>query len=154
MGSIHLFRNLPEVKVFASGETIFKQGESAQVMYMVIEGDIDLMVGRVVVETAHPGSFIGEMALIDDSPRSASARANCECRVFPIDEARFNTLVQETPSFALDVMKALAQRLRRSNETLISEKLTPEKTTSRHAAPRRRAAMPATSAKRPTRRAR
>ena len=145
MGSIHLFRNLPEVKAFASGETIFKKGESAHVMYIVIEGDIDLMVGRVVVETAHAGSFIGEMALIDDAPRSASARANGDCRVYPIDEARFNTLVKETPSFALDVMKSLALRLRRTNE----------KMTSRHAAPpRRRADMPAKSAKRPTRRAR
>lgn len=144
MGSIHLFRNLPEIKVFASGEYIFRKGENAQVMYMVIEGDVDLVVGRVAVETAHPGSFIGEMALIDDAPRSASARAKGECRVFPIDEARFNTLVQETPSFALDVMKALALRLRRTNE----------KISSRHAAPRRRAAAPAKSAKRPTRRAR
>lgn len=144
MGSIHLFRNLPEIKVFASGEYIFRKGENAQVMYLVIEGDVDLVVGRVAVETAHPGSFIGEMALIDDAPRSASARAKGECRVFPIDEARFNTLVQETPSFALDVMKALALRLRRTNE----------KISSRHAAPRRRTAAPAKSAKRPTRRAR
>ncbi|MSQ52341.1 MAG: cyclic nucleotide-binding domain-containing protein [Betaproteobacteria bacterium] len=144
MGSIHLFRNMPEIQVYASGDIIFKKGESAEVMYMVIEGDVDLLVGRVVMETAHPGSFIGEMALIDDSPRSASARANGECRVFPIDEARFYKLVQETPSFALDVMKSLAKRLRRTNE----------KMTSRHAAPRRRAALPAKSAKRPTRRAR
>ena len=144
MGSIHLFRNLPDVKVYASGEYIFKKGESAHVMYMVIEGDIELVVGRVVVETAHAGSLIGEMALIDDAPRSASARAKGECRVFPIDEARFHTLVQETPSFALDVMKALALRLRRTNEKIAS----------RHAAPRRRAAAPAKSAKRPTRRAR
>jgi CRP/FNR family cyclic AMP-dependent transcriptional regulator len=144
MGSIHLFRNLPEVKVYPSGEYIFKKGEAAHVMYMVIEGDIELVVGRVVVETAHPGSFIGEMALIDDAPRSASARAKGECRVFPIDEARFHTLVQETPTFALDVMKALALRLRRTNE----------KITSRHAAPRRRVAAPAKTAKRATRRTR
>ena len=118
MGSIHLFRNLPEVKAYASGEYIFKKGEQGHQMYMVIEGDIELVVGRVVVETAHPGSFIGEMALIDDSARSASARAKGEVRVFPIDEERFQQLVRETPSFALDVMKALALRLRRTNEKI------------------------------------
>jgi len=144
MGSIHLFRDLPEIKIFAPGEYIFRKGETAHAMYMVIEGEIELVVGRVAVETALPGSFIGEMALIDDAPRSASARAKGECRVFPIDEARFNTLVQETPSFALDVMKALALRLRRTNEKIAS----------RHAAPRRHVASPAKSSKRPTRRLR
>lgn len=145
MGSIHLFRDLPEVKPYASGEYIFKKGETGEVMYMVIEGEIELVVGRVVVETAHPGAFIGEMALIDDSPRSASARAKGECRVFPINEERFNTLVQETPSFALDVMKALALRLRKTNEKIAA---------SRHATPRTRAAAPAKRAKRVTRRSR
>jgi CRP-like cAMP-binding protein len=53
------------------------------------------------------------MALIDDEPRSASARARSDCCVFPIDEARFQSLVQETPFFALQVMKTLARRLRK-----------------------------------------
>jgi len=144
MGSIHLFRDLPEVKAFAAGEYIFRKGEQGSMMYMIIEGDIELVVGRMVVETAHPGAFIGEMALIDDAARSASARAKGDARVFPIDEARFQSLVSDTPSFALDVMKALAIRLRHSNE----------KVASRHAAPiRRRAAAPA-PAKRKTRRTR
>ena len=115
MRSIHLFRNLPEVKAFESGDYIFRKGEPGNAMYMVIEGEIDLVVGREIVETAAPGSFIGEMALIDDAPRSASARAKGACRVFPIDNARFQVLVKETPTFALDVMKALALRLRRTN---------------------------------------
>ena len=144
MGSIHLFRDLPEVKAVAAGEYIFRKGEQGSTMYMIIEGDIELVVGRLVVETAHPGAFIGEMALIDDSARSASARAKGDARVFPIDEGRFQSLVKDTPSFALDVMKALALRLRRTNE----------KFASRHAAPiRRRAAAPA-PAKRKTRRTR
>jgi len=144
MGSIHLFRDLPEVKAFAAGEYIFRKGEPGSTMYMIIEGDIELVVGKLVVETAHPASFIGEMALIDDAPRSASARAKNDVRVFPIDESRFQALVQDTPSFALDVMKALALRLRRTNE----------KISSRHAAPaRRRVAAPA-AVKRKTRRIR
>jgi CRP-like cAMP-binding protein len=70
------------------------------------------LLGKTVVETAGQGSFIGEMALIDDEPRSASARARSDCRVFPIDEARFQSLVMETPFFALQLMKTLARRLR------------------------------------------
>jgi CRP/FNR family cyclic AMP-dependent transcriptional regulator len=82
-------------------------------MYLIIEGEVDLMLGDTVVETAGEGVFIGEMALIDDEPRSASARARSDCRVFPIDEARFQSLVKETPFFALQVMKTLARRLRK-----------------------------------------
>jgi CRP/FNR family transcriptional regulator, cyclic AMP receptor protein len=113
MGTAHLFRNAPEVIPVAAGAYIFRKGEPATAMYMIIEGEVDLLLGATVVETAGEGSFIGEMALIDAAPRSASARARTACRVFPIDEARFQTLVQRTPFFALQVMKTLADRLRR-----------------------------------------
>ena len=112
MGSLHLFRDQPDVIAVAAGDYIFRSGESSKLMYLVIEGDVDLMLGDTVVETAGEGAFIGEMALIDDGPRSASARARGECRVFPIDETRFQLLVKETPFFALQMMKTLARRLR------------------------------------------
>ncbi len=113
MATLHLFRNAPEVIAVAAGKYIFRTGEAAKVMYVIIEGEVDLMLGGTVVETAMEGAFIGEMALIEDAPRSASARARGDCRVFPIDEARFQSLVQETPFFALQVMKTLARRLRK-----------------------------------------
>jgi CRP/FNR family transcriptional regulator, cyclic AMP receptor protein len=112
MGTLHLFRNAPEVILVAAGEYIFRKGESAKVMYLIIEGEVDLMLGDTVIEAAKEGTFIGEMALIDEEPRSASARARSDCRVFPIDEARFQLLVKETPFFALQMMKTLARRLR------------------------------------------
>ena len=113
MASLHLFRNAPEVIAVAAGKYIFRIGEAAKVMYVIIEGEVELVLGDTVVETAGEGAFIGEMALIDDEPRSASARARGDCRVFPIDEARFQSLVKETPFFALQVMKTLARRLRK-----------------------------------------
>lgn len=112
MASLDLFRNAPEVIAVAAGEYIFRTGEAAKVMYLIIEGEVELLLGEMVVETAGQGSFIGEMALIDDEPRSASARARSDTRVFPIDEARFSLLVKETPFFALQLMKILARRLR------------------------------------------
>ena len=113
MATLHLFRNAPEVIAVTAGKYIFRKGEAAKVMYLIIEGEVDLMLGDTVVETAGEGVFIGEMALIDDEPRSASARARSDCRVFPIDEARFQSLVKETPFFALQVMKTLVRRLRK-----------------------------------------
>jgi CRP/FNR family transcriptional regulator, cyclic AMP receptor protein len=112
MATLHLFRNAPEVIAVAAGKYIFRKGEAAKVMYLIIEGEVDLLLGNTVVETAGEGAFIGEMALIEEDARSASARARSDCRVFPIDEARFHALVKETPFFALQVMKTLARRLR------------------------------------------
>ena len=96
----------------AAGKYIFRKGEAAKVMYLIIEGEVDLMLGDTVIEPATEGTFIGEMALIEEEPRSASARARSDCRVFPIDEARFQSLVRDTPFFALQMMKTLARRLR------------------------------------------
>ena len=121
MASLHLFRNAPEVVAVAAGDYVFRIGDVAKVMYLIIEGEVDLALGDTLVETAGEGAFIGEMALIDDEPRSASARARNDCRVFPIDEARFQSLVSETPFFALQVMKTLANRLRKM-DALISAK--------------------------------
>jgi len=112
MATLHLFRDAPEVIAIDAGKYIFQKGEAAKVMYLIIEGEVELLLGETVVETAGQGSFIGEMALIDDDVRSASARARSDCRVFPIDEARFQLLVKETPFFALQLMKILARRLR------------------------------------------
>jgi len=118
MATLKLFRNAPEVIAVSAGNYVFRMGETAKVMYLIIEGEVELMLGDTVVETAGEGSFIGEMALIEDEPRSASARARGDCRVFPIDEARFQLLVKETPFFALQMMKTLAQRLRKMDARL------------------------------------
>src|SRR5450759_4684130 len=122
MATLQLFRNAPEVIAVAAGKHIFRIGEAAKVMYLIIEGEVDLMLGDTVVETAGEGAFIGEMALIDDEPRSASARAHSDCRVFPIDEARFQSLVKERPFFALQVMKTLAHRLRKMDARIVDRK--------------------------------
>lgn len=122
MRPIHVFRDLPEVIVLSAGDYVFRKDEPGKTMYLVIEGEIDLLAGTKVVETATEGTFIGEMALIEEAPRSASARARTAARVFPIDLARFNSLVRETPSFALDLMQTLARRLRRTTAKIARAK--------------------------------
>ena len=121
MGTLHLFRSAPEVIAKDSGDFIFRKGERAKMMYLIIEGTVELVVNGMVVETAGQGTFIGEMALIDDASRSASARARGATRVFPIDEARFQSLVQKTPFFALQLMKTLVERLRRMDARIVAK---------------------------------
>jgi CRP-like cAMP-binding protein len=108
-----LFADSNNVQVFQANATIFAEGSPGDVMYVVIEGEVELRVRRDVLEVAGPGAIIGEMALIDDLPRSATAQAKSECRLAPVDERRFLFLVHEHPLFALHVMRVLTERLRR-----------------------------------------
>jgi len=101
---------------FAPGEAIFKEGDKGDKMYVIRSGEVAIERGGKVIEMLAPGGIFGEMALIDGSPRSATARAKTECEVAPITEKSFLFLVHETPFFAIAVMRTLADRLRRLNE--------------------------------------
>ena len=97
----------------AAGKVIFAQGDPGDVMYVVVEGQAQIMVDGKLLETVRTGGILGEMALIDAGPRSASAIAKTQCVLVPIDEKRFSDLVGRRPEFALHVMRVLAHRLRR-----------------------------------------
>ena len=118
MISLSLFRNA-ETREFAAGEIIFSAGEEGTVMYVVAEGEVDIWVGPVFAETVTPGGIFGEMALIDRSVRSADAIAKTDCRLIPLDQRRFQYLISETPFFALQVMKIMAERLRHANQRMM-----------------------------------
>lgn len=84
-------------------------------MYVLVEGEVDVHVGANVVDSLRPGAIFGEMALIDDAPRSASVLAKTDCKLVEVDRKRFEYLVSETPFFALAVMRVMADRLRKAN---------------------------------------
>jgi CRP-like cAMP-binding protein len=115
MDPAQLFRQDSTVLDVAPGDFLFREGERGDKMYVLLEGNADVMVGELVVEAAGPGALLGEMALIDDSPRTASVVAKTPCRFAQIDRRRFHFLVQQTPHFATHVMKTLADRLRHMN---------------------------------------
>ena len=73
------------------------------------------MVRNHVLEQAGPGYIVGELALVDNSPRSATVTAVTDCEVIPIDRRGFTFMIQNTPFFALHVMGVLADRLRGMN---------------------------------------
>jgi CRP-like cAMP-binding protein len=113
MTTIDLFRNSTDTRNFAAGEVIFHQGDPGKIMYAVQDGTVDIRVGDRVIQSHGPGGIFGEMAIIDDQPRSATAVAATDCRLVPIDERRFMFLVQQTPFFAIQVMRVMADRTRR-----------------------------------------
>ncbi len=111
---LNLFRD-KEAASFSAGQTVFEAGVSGVEMFIVLEGEVDILDGSILLETAEKGSIVGELALIDDEVRSASAVARTDCRLVAVDRKRFLYMVQETPLFAISVMKVLADRLRKKN---------------------------------------
>lgn len=99
-----------------TGEKLFTQGEPGDTMLLVLEGKIDIVVNGAKVSTVGMHGVVGEMALIDDAPRSATAIAATGGEVAVIDQATFKDLVREDPSFALYVMGMLARRIRAGNK--------------------------------------
>ena len=116
--TISLFRNATDAKTFTAGQVIFKEGQPGDVMYVVIDGTIDILVHDKVINIIGPGGILGEMALLDNEPRSTTAIANTDCKLAPVDQRRFTFLVQQTPYFAIQVMQVMAERLRRLNSLL------------------------------------
>jgi len=110
-----LFQYAPDAETRPAGTVIFTAGEPGTVMYVVRRGEVTISVGDETVETVGVGGLIGEMALLDDEPRSATARAATACELVPVDRKRFLFLVQQTPFFALQVMRTMATRLRGMN---------------------------------------
>lgn len=113
---IGIFRHAEEFESYAAGQTIFTQGDPCGQMYVVQEGEVDMVVGEKVVETVGPNGIFGEMALVDNQPRSASAIARTDCRVVPLTEEKFMAHVHRTPFFSLQVMRVLVRRIRQMNE--------------------------------------
>jgi len=114
----HIPYHKSESRTFASGQSIFRQGESGDTMYVVIEGEVDLLVNGQLVEKLEPGCVLGEMALLEQAPRSATAIARTGCKLVPVNQQRFTLLVQHTPNFALDIMRVMAGRLRQMDARL------------------------------------
>ena len=119
MATVDLFHaEDTELVFFHAGQQIFREGEPGEVMYVVHDGEVELHVRGQLVDALGPGGVLGEMALIERAPRSATATAKTDCTLVPIPEKRFMFMVQQTPHFALQIMKVIADRLRRMDSRL------------------------------------
>jgi CRP/FNR family cyclic AMP-dependent transcriptional regulator len=102
---------------FKAGSVIFREGDEARELFVVKSGQVRIQIGNRTVTELGPESIFGEMALIDNEPRSATAIAVTNVELVPVTEKQFLFLVSQTPYFALKVMRVLAERLRKTNKT-------------------------------------
>jgi len=81
-------------------------------MYAVLEGRVAIAIGGRVVEKLGPGGVFGEAALVNQRARMASALAEVDCMLLPIERQAFLAMVKLSPKFADTVLTSLAERLR------------------------------------------
>ncbi|MBI2949876.1 MAG: cyclic nucleotide-binding domain-containing protein [Verrucomicrobia bacterium] len=107
-----LFPRNDSLVAFKPGQAIFKEGEQGEVMFILVEGTVDVLVGDKLVGTFEPIEIFGEMAVIDPGPRSATVVAKTHCRLGAVNQKRFKFLAQHKPEFAFHVMRMLVERMR------------------------------------------
>jgi CRP/FNR family cyclic AMP-dependent transcriptional regulator len=112
---------------YRKSEVIFEEGSTGSEMYLINSGRVLLSVRQnetqqIPLVVLNPGDFFGEMALVDDSPRSATASAVEDgTELIVMDRARFLFMVRQQPEFALSLMHTLCQRLRSMDKRLPPE---------------------------------
>jgi CRP-like cAMP-binding protein len=111
--SVDLGKYQGELISFKAGDVIFRKNEHGEMMYLITRGEVEILIHDKVLEKVEPGGVIGEMALLDLGPRSATATAKTDCLLLPIDRERFQQQVSKSPSFSLQVMRIMAERMRK-----------------------------------------
>lgn len=112
--TVSIFQKEGQQLELAAGDVIFEIGQPGNMMYGVIEGSVDLVVKGKVVETILTGDVFGEGVLVHPSKvRASTAIAQTACKLACLDEKRFLFAVQNTPMFAVEIMRSFSERLRR-----------------------------------------
>jgi CRP/FNR family transcriptional regulator, cyclic AMP receptor protein len=103
---------------FDRGKSIMQEGQAGLRMYVVLQGNVLVYVAGRVVERLGPGGVFGELALLEQAPRMASATAETDCQLLPINRQGFLALVKTSPEFASALLASLARRLTTLNSKL------------------------------------
>ncbi len=100
-----------------AGDVIFREGDAADQLFVIKSGEVAIRSGNRTLAELSTDHIFGEMVLIDDAPRSATAMARTDAELVPISEKQFLFLVSQTPFLRPGMMRVLARRLRATNKT-------------------------------------
>jgi signal transduction histidine kinase len=125
-------RGAAHERTFGAGQEIFKEGDAGDGVYVVKDGMVEISVGvglsgRQVFSKVEPGDIFGEMAVIEDKPRSASAMAREGATVYFISRANMQKLVEGSPRLAQALLREISSRLREFNRQYLREVLQAER---------------------------
>ena len=137
LAKIPIFKFLPEedhvalvslwrVRSLAAGETLFRRGEPGSSMFVIEEGEVEILlpvdppVNEVQLSVLQEGEFFGELSLFADTPRTATARARTNTRLVEMQRGDFITFVMERPSIGVSMLAEMAKRLQLTNDLITS----------------------------------
>ena len=106
----HLAQVSDDLEVSA-GKELTREGETGHEFFAIVEGDVEVKIKGKHVASRGGGDFIGEIALLEDTPRTATVTATSPVRLFVLTRQDFRSLVDESPSVEQKVMRALARRV-------------------------------------------
>lgn len=106
---------------YQPGQVIFRQGDDGSSMILIHSGSVEILKDGIVIARRGPGDFIGEMALVEDTPRFATAVAQTHCEISECSREWFLEVIREDPTFALGLMRDLSHKLRESDSQRIRE---------------------------------
>jgi CRP/FNR family cyclic AMP-dependent transcriptional regulator len=115
--AMEFFKSAGKPESFAAGATIFAEDEKGGLfktpkMYVLIVGEIEMIAQNQVIGSVKAGETFGEMAVIAQAARTATARAKTQCTVIGLDEKQYQQALQHKPEFALMLMSIMNNRLR------------------------------------------
>lgn len=108
------FNRFSEAESFEAGEIIIEEGQSDATIYVIRSGEVQVVHNGEVLATLGEGELFGEMALIDNMPRSANVVALTDVVVVPVNQEHFYALLHRTPVFGATMMHLISSRLRRA----------------------------------------
>jgi uncharacterized membrane protein len=108
---------------FKEGTALFHRGDPGDSLYVVKTGEVEIFFKndtgeRILLETATPGHFFGEISLLDGGPRTASATAKTDVELVVVDQGDLSELIKARPGAAMELLAATGRRLRETNEKL------------------------------------
>ena len=111
-------------KTFKEGETLMEQGQRGLGLIVIVSGSVRVVKKiasgeELEVGTSGPGEFIGEIAVLDDSPRSASVIATEDTECLVLASWTFNAAMKNHPEIALEVLPVVVRRYRETNDKLL-----------------------------------
>lgn len=112
MAFLRKFRDWEEVDEYGPGQVIFTERDPADVLFVVLSGEVELTLRGELLATEAEGGVIGEMAMIDSANNSTTATAVGEVRLARVDHEQLRKVIAKNGEFAMHVMSVLANRLR------------------------------------------
>jgi CRP-like cAMP-binding protein len=110
--TVEIFQKQPNLRTLKAGDAIYHEGDAADFMYGITEGEVEMAKHGKVYETLEPGQVFGVGGILGVGPRQSNAIAKTDCKLAYLEQKHFLFAVQETPLFAVEVMRNYSIRLR------------------------------------------